>query len=103
MASRSLRAADWLVRARGRYGPERLFAETGVRWLALLPWAAGFIVYHWSVPTGPQAWVAAVRTLFADWLRLPFPLFDSELGASLPSFAVAFALALLLPRRGPTG
>jgi hypothetical protein len=30
---------------------------------------------------------------------LPFPLFDSGLGASLPSFVVAFALTLLLPRR----
>lgn len=95
-------AADWLVRARGRYGPERLFAQSGVRWLALLPWLAGFVVYHWSVPTGPQAWVTAGRTLFADWLGLPFPLLGSALGGSLPSFAVAFALALLLPRRVPS-
>lgn len=95
-------AADWLVRARGRYGPERLFAQSGVRWLALLPWLAGFVVYHWSVPTGPQAWVTAARTLFADWLGLPFPLLGSALGGSLPSFAVAFALALLVPRRVPS-
>jgi hypothetical protein len=40
-----------------------------------------------------------VETVFADWLSLPFPLFDSHLGASLPSFAVAFALALALPNR----
>jgi hypothetical protein len=33
-----------------------------------------------------------------EGLGLPFPLFDSRLGASLPSFAVAFALSLLLPR-----
>jgi hypothetical protein len=33
---------------------------------------------------------------------LPFPLFDSGLGASVPSFAVAFGLTLLLPRRTPT-
>ncbi len=31
-----------------------------------------------------------------------FPLFDSGLGASVPSFAVAFGLSLLLPRRTPT-
>jgi nucleobase:cation symporter-1, NCS1 family len=93
-------AADWLIRARGRYGSARLFATTGVRWLALLPWVAGFLVYHWSVPTGPEAWVTGVRTVFADWLGLPFPLFDSALGASLPSFALAFILSVLLPRRG---
>lgn len=95
-------AADWLVRSRGRYGGERLFASTGVRWLALLPWAAGAILYHWSVPTGPDGWVAAVRTVFADWLGLPFPLFGSAIGASLPSFAAAFALTLLLPRASAT-
>lgn len=95
-------AADWIVRARGRFGPERLFADTGVRWLALAPWLAGFVLYHWSVPTGPDAWVTAVRTVFADWLGAPFPLLDSAVGASLPSFAIAFVLTLLLPRRGAT-
>jgi putative hydroxymethylpyrimidine transporter CytX len=94
-------AADWLVRSRGRYGSERLFAPTGVRWLSLVPWAAGFVLYHWSVPTGPQGWVDAMQTLFHGWLGLPFPLFGSALGASLPSFAVAFALALVLLRPRP--
>jgi len=91
-------AADWLVRHGGRYGRELLFAPTGVRWLALVPWVAGFVLYHWSVPTGPTGWVEAVRTVAADWLGLPFPLFGSAVGASLPSFAVAFGLTLLLPR-----
>jgi putative hydroxymethylpyrimidine transporter CytX len=97
-------AADWLVRARGRYGETELFARTGVRWLALLPWAAGFVLYHWSVPTGPRGWVDAVGTVFHDWLGLPFPLFGSALGASLPSFGVAFAMSLVLlrERREPT-
>jgi purine-cytosine permease-like protein len=98
-------AADWLVRARGRYGEAELFAQTGVRRLALVPWAAGFVLYHWSVPTGPRGWVDAVGTVFHGWLGLPFPLFGSALGASLPSFGVAFALALVLlrGRRAPTG
>lgn len=90
-------AADWLVRARGRYGPERLFAEAGTRWSALVPWLVGFVLYHWSVPTGPAGWVEAVRGAFTS-LGLPFPLLGSALGASLPSFAAAFGLALLLPR-----
>jgi hypothetical protein len=78
-----------------------LFAQTGIRWRALVPWAAGFALFHWSVPTGPQGWIDAVRTVVHGWLHLPFPLFDSALGASLPSFAAAFALSLLLlPRSG---
>lgn len=92
-------AADWLVRARGRYGEDELFAPTGVRWLALVPWLAGFVLYHWSVPTGPAGWVEAARTVFHGWFGLPFPLLRSALGASLPSFAVAFVLTLAIPRR----
>jgi putative hydroxymethylpyrimidine transporter CytX len=92
-------AAYYFVRHRGRYGEERLFERGGVRWRALVPWAAGFVVYQWSVATGPTAWVEGVRTVIADWLSLPFPLFGSRLGASLPSFAVAFALALAVGAR----
>jgi NCS1 family nucleobase:cation symporter-1 len=92
-------AADYFVRARGRYGEARLFERTGVRAGALVPWIAGFVLFHWCVPTGPQAWTDAVETVFAEWLSLPFPLFDSRLGASLPSFAIAFALALVIPKR----
>jgi putative hydroxymethylpyrimidine transporter CytX len=94
--------ADYFVLARGRYGPERVFGRSaeGVRLRALIPWVAGFVLYHWSVPTGPDRWVGAVHDVFSG-LGLPFPLLDSRLGASLPSFALAFLLALLvLPRRG---
>jgi putative hydroxymethylpyrimidine transporter CytX len=93
--------ADHLVRARGRYGIDRIFGAhtAGVRWSALAPWLAGFIVYHWSVPTGPAGWIRAVEAVFTS-LGLPFTLFGSRVGASIPSFVVAFALALLvLPRR----
>jgi len=78
-----------------------VFGPSGVRWLGFVPWAAGLVVYHWCVPTGPQGWVDAVGGLF-DGVGLPFPLFDSGLGASVPSFAVAFGLTLLLPHRTPT-
>jgi NCS1 family nucleobase:cation symporter-1 len=92
-------AADYFVRHRGRYTRAELFAETRVRWRALVPWAVGFALFHWSVPTGPQGWIDAVRTVVHGWLHLPFPLFDSAFGASLPSFAAAFVLSLLvLPR-----
>src|SRR6266540_4350255 len=91
--------ADYFVHHRGRYGEDALFSPTGVRVRALVPWAVGFLLYHWSAPTGPQGWIDAMRTLFRDWLHLPFPLFDSALGASIPSFAVAFALSLVVLRR----
>lgn len=91
-------AADYFVRGRGRYGEEVLFARSGVRWAAFVPWIAGIVVYQWCVATGPEAWNEAVRTVLSDWLSLPYPLFGSRLGASLPSLAVAFGLAMLLPR-----
>jgi putative hydroxymethylpyrimidine transporter CytX len=91
--------ADYAVRARGRYGADRVFAEDtrGVRWRALVPWVAGFVIYHWSVPTGPTGWIEGVEAGFGR-LGLPFPLFGSRLGASLPSFALAFALSLVVLR-----
>jgi putative hydroxymethylpyrimidine transporter CytX len=92
-------AAHYFVRRGGRYGEELLFEPSGVRWGALVPWIGGFVVYHWCVATGPAGWVDAVRTVFAEWLSLPYPLFGSRLGASLPSFAVAFLLGLVLPSR----
>jgi nucleobase:cation symporter-1, NCS1 family len=92
--------AHYFVLSRGRYGAERVFLASGpgLRWRALIPWVAGFVLYHWSVPTGPAAWIDGVRTVFTA-IGLPFPLFDSRLGASVPSFVVAFALSLLVLRR----
>jgi nucleobase:cation symporter-1, NCS1 family len=93
--------ADYFVRHRGRYSEQVVFGAGGVRWPSFVPWAAGFVVYQWCVPTGPQGWVEAVAGVF-DALAMPFPLFDGRLGASIPSFVVAFGLALLLPRRTVT-
>ena len=98
-------AADYLLRARGRYGEAALFegAAPGVRWRALVPWIAGFVAFHWCVPTGPAWWSGAVEHVLHGWARLPFPLFGGELGASAPAFVVAFVLALaLLPRAQPS-
>jgi nucleobase:cation symporter-1, NCS1 family len=95
--------ADYFVRARGRYGPELVFGpgSNGFRWPALVPWIVGFVLYHWSVPTGPEGWVEGVGRLFTN-VGLPFPLMGSRLGASVPSFAVAFVLSLIvIPRRAP--
>lgn len=97
--------ADYFVRCRGRYGEAALFERSGVRWRAFVPWVLGFVVYQWSVPTGPDGWVDALGDAFGA-LGLPFPLFDSRLGASIPSFLVAFGVAALLSRaatRRPRG
>jgi purine-cytosine permease-like protein len=85
-------------------GPDDVRSRSN--WPAVAAWIIGFLVYQWSVPTGPEGWRSAVETLFADWLSLPFPLWSSVAGASLPAFGVAsaaylaFALAVRATRRG---
>jgi len=68
----------------------------GVRWLAMVPWLAGFAVYQWSTPTGPDAWKAGVETVLHGWLKLPVPLLGGAIGASIPGFLVAFVLGVVL-------
>ncbi len=93
--------AHYFVRWRGRFGEAALFGSRGWRWSAFAPWIAGFVLYHWSVPTGPEGWIGFVEGAFGG-LGLPFPLFGSRLGASLPSFVLAFTLALLPALGGAT-
>jgi NCS1 family nucleobase:cation symporter-1 len=94
--------ADYFVRRRRVEAGElfvpggRYWFNNGVNWQAFVAWFAGFVLYHWSVPTGPAGWTDAIRILFEDWLRLPFPLAGSALGASIPSFAAALLLSLIL-------
>jgi nucleobase:cation symporter-1, NCS1 family len=80
-------AADFLAGRR---------AEVAVRWGGLGAWIAGFAAYQWIQPTGPGWWTEQVA-------RLPGAA-DFTGGASLPSFAVAFALyAGLRYARAPLG
>jgi nucleobase:cation symporter-1, NCS1 family len=97
-------AADYFVLRGGRFGEGALFARTGVRWRAVVPWAAGIVLYQWCVAPGtmPGFWTRATTTVFADWLHVPFPLFGGRFGASLPSFALAFGLSLIVLRTGAT-
>jgi nucleobase:cation symporter-1, NCS1 family len=68
-------AADYLLGAS---------APVALRWSGLVAWAAGFVLYQWMQPTGPAWWT----DLIADVPGAG----DSTIGASLPSFALAFAL-----------
>ena len=58
--------------------------EVDVRWSGVVAWAAGFALYQWLQPTGPEWWTE----LLAD---LP-GAGEAALGASLPAFALAFLL-----------
>ncbi len=94
--------ADWLVLRRGRIGEAALFenARSGFNPRALIPWAAGFALYQWCVPTGPSWWVDAVTKVLHSWLHLPVPLVPGyAAGASIPAFAGAFLLSLVVLRR----
>lgn len=100
--------ADYFVLGNSGYGEADLFDRRGRFWfrrgmnmVAMVPWVLGFVVYQWSVPTGPAWWTSAVERL-ATGLRLPFPLFGAAMGASLPSFVVAFGLTLAFGFSGST-
>jgi purine-cytosine permease-like protein len=55
-----------------------------VRWSGMAAWLAGVALYQWIQPTGPAWWVDVVEQ---------FPgAGDFTGGASLPAFALAFAL-----------
>lgn len=75
--------ADWLTAGR-HYSESDVFAAPDWRPGLVLAWTAGFAAYQWLYPTGPSWWVDLVARLGPpDW----------GIGATVPSFLVAFALA----------
>ena len=68
-------AADYLLGA----GP-----PVAVRWSGIAAWASGFALYQWIQPTGPGWWTDAVGGAPGAG--------ELTVGASLPAFALAFAL-----------
>jgi purine-cytosine permease-like protein len=78
--------ADWLLSGR-HYDRRDLFEVPQIRVEMVIAWLAGFCLYQWLSPQGPGWWTSLVA--HADPHTLPWG------GASLPSFAAAFALATL--------
>jgi NCS1 family nucleobase:cation symporter-1 len=86
--------ADWLL-AGAHYTRQHIFDGPAVRPGPIAAWLAGFLVYEWLYqPTDLGFWTR--------WLgHLPTPSY--QVGASLPSFALSFAVASLVglfARRG---
>jgi putative hydroxymethylpyrimidine transporter CytX len=75
--------ADWLLRG-AHYEPSDVFEGPAVRPGPILAWIVGFLVYEWlAQPADLGFWTR--------WLgHLPTPSY--AIGASLPSFVVAFLL-----------
>ena len=87
--------ADWLLAGR-HYGERDIFGAPAIRTGPVAAWIAGFAAYQWLSPLGPTWWVELVgRASPPDW----------PIGATLPSFALAFVLggaAAFLDRRART-
>ena len=78
--------ADWLL-AGAHYTREHVFGGPAVRPGPIVAWLVGFFVYEWL-------YQPADLGFWSRWIgHLPTPSY--QIGASLPSFAVAFLLAAL--------
>ena len=88
--------ADWLA-AGAHYTREDVFGAPAWRPGLIAAWIAGFALYQWLFPTGPSWWVDLVTKLDPpDW----------GIGATVPSFLVAFGIAsvvAVLSRRATPG
>jgi NCS1 family nucleobase:cation symporter-1 len=77
--------AHWL-QAGARYTPREIFESPLVRPGSIIAWVAGFLLYEWLYQ--PQD-----LGFWSRWLDHGAPSY--QIGASLPSFALAFALTWL--------
>jgi len=78
--------ADWALNG-FHYDERDVFGGPPIRVELVLAWLAGFALYQWLQPVGPSWWTDVVERTHPH--ALPWG------GASLPSFAAAFALAAL--------
>ncbi len=78
--------ADWIL-AGARYTARDIFEGPLFRPGSIIAWAAGFVLYEWL-------YQPADLGFWSDWVsHLPTPSY--QIGASLPSFALAFVLATI--------
>jgi purine-cytosine permease-like protein len=78
--------ADWLLAGR-HYDADAVFRVPELRAEMIVAWLAGFCLYQWLSPQGPGWWTSVVAHTH--------PHSSPWGGASLPSFAAAFLLAVL--------
>jgi nucleobase:cation symporter-1, NCS1 family len=76
--------ADWLLAGAG-YSPRDVFQAPALRPELVVAWLCGFALYQWLQPVGPSWWTDLVAKLGPP---------STGIGASLPSFGLAFALTL---------
>ena len=76
--------ADWLA-AGAHYTEADIFRAPALRIPQLAAWLVGFCLYQWLSPVGPSWWTSVVAHTHPG---------NVGFTASLPSFAVSFALAL---------
>ena len=83
--------ADWLSVGR-HYSYSDVFETPHWRLGLIAAWLAGFALYQWLYPTGPSWWTDLVGKLSPpDW----------GIGATIPSFLVAFGLASVVAVLAP--
>jgi putative hydroxymethylpyrimidine transporter CytX len=83
--------ADWLL-AGAHYTREHIFAGPAVRAGSIVAWLAGFLVYEWL-------YQPADLGFWSRWMaELPTPSY--QIGASIPSFVVAFLLTAVAVKLG---
>ncbi|MBA2643626.1 MAG: cytosine permease [Actinobacteria bacterium] len=82
--------ADWLTAGR-HYSEADVFEAPPWRPGLIAAWLGGFALYQWLFPTGPSWWVDAVE-------KLDPPAWG--IGATVPSFLVAFAIAAVVAALG---
>jgi nucleobase:cation symporter-1, NCS1 family len=83
--------ADYFVVRKGQYTSDELYTTpAGIRWAAMAAWLAGVIVFQVTNP-------AFLTAYWADWAKIA-PEALGAVGGSIPSFAVAFVLQIVLAR-----
>ena len=79
--------ADWLLAGCPLHAPSTSSTGRAGRRPGFVAWLAGFCLYQWLSPVGPRFWTRLVARTHPGYVTFT---------ASLPSFAVAFLLTLVL-------